>query len=349
MTSGFDQDLDGGIAAMAPRWRRLDGTSVLLTGATGFVGTVLLHTIEHAHRRLGQGPRVTAWVRDAERLRQRAPWVRDASWLTIVTGDVRSPMVLDAPVDFVVHAGNTLPAGAVAADPAAAESLVVDGTAQVYATAVAAGATAFLQVSSGSVSGEHRTPTSPIREDDPGIPVGHTPAARLALAKRKAENWLLATASNEGPRVSVARGFAMCGPWLPLDSAFAFPNFVRDALAGGPVVVGGDGTPVRSFLYATDIADWLWTILLDGGASRAYNVGSDECVTIGELATRIAVAVGVAVRVEGHPVPGGSAQWHVPDISRTQRELGLGVTVSLDQAILRTLEWWRHRRSGAAT
>ena len=77
-----------------------------------------------------------------------------------------------------------------------------------------------------------------------------------------------------------ARGFALCGPWLPLESDFAFGNFVGAAMRGGPVVVSGDGTPVRSYLYSADMVAWLWTLLLRGANGRAYNVGSAHAVTI---------------------------------------------------------------------
>jgi len=100
---------------------------------------------------------------------------------------------------------------------------------------------------------------------------------------------------------------------------------------------------VRSYLYSSDMVAWLWTMLVRGGNGRPYNLGSARAVTIAELANRISALLGGTVEVAGTPTPGAPAHWHVPDTTRVRAELGLEETVSLDDAIARTAQWWSER------
>jgi dTDP-glucose 4,6-dehydratase len=173
------------------------------------------------------------------------------------------------------------------------------------------------------------------------------PAQAYAEGKRVAE-LAGAVAARRGVPVTVAACFAFVGPFLPLDTHFAAGNFVRDRLAGGPVAVGGDGTAVRSYLHAADLAVWLWTILVRGSAGRAYNVGSERAVSVAELAEVIAHGARPPLRVTRarEPVPGALPQRYVPSTRRAREELGLRERVGLADAVERTVAWYAAR--GAA-
>jgi len=125
-----------------------------------------------------------------------------------------------------------------------------------------------------------------------------------------------------------------------MDAGYAVGNFIRDALEGRTIEISGDGTPLRSYLYAADLAWWLWTILLDGDPGRPYNVGSDQELSIRELAETVDSLIGGhGVHVAGKPVPGAPAQRYVPDVSRARNELGLSPAITLEDGIRRTAAW----------
>ena len=74
--------------------------------------------------------------------------------------------------------------------------------------------------------------------------------------------------------------------YLPLDENYAVGNFIRDALGGEAIEIAGDGTPYRSYLYAADLAIWLWTLLVRGKTAQPYNVGLGDEINIADLAER---------------------------------------------------------------
>ena len=156
-----------------------------------------------------------------------------------------------------------------------------------------------------------------------------------AEAKRTAEMLCTAYARQFDLRCVPARCFAFVGPYLPLDAHFAIGNFVRDRSDGRPVRVNGDGTAMRSYLYAADLAIWLWTMLVAGAPGRPYNVGSERAVSIAELARM--VAGDGSVEIAGTPVPGAPAERYVPSCERARTELNLTERIPLEEAICRTM------------
>jgi dTDP-glucose 4,6-dehydratase len=165
------------------------------------------------------------------------------------------------------------------------------------------------------------------------------PRSAYGEGKRMAELQCAIYARQHGIEVKIARCFAFVGPYLPLDAHFAIGNFIRDAMAGGPIEVRGDGTPYRSYLYAADLAAWLWTILVHGANGRPYNVGSEADTTIAELARSIAAEVKppLAVRIQRKADAGGPAQRYVPSTERARVGLGLAPTWEQSGGVKRTL------------
>ncbi len=177
-----------------------------------------------------------------------------------------------------------------------------------------------------------------IPEDFQGGPdCTHTGSA-YGEGKRAAEFLCAAFHKQYGIEPLIARCFAFVGPFLPLDTHFAIGNFIRDALAGGPIRIGGDGTPFRSYLYAADLTIWLWTILFRGTAMRPYNVGSAGDLTIAQLATTVRDAIDSNAEIVTALTPDSNSpvMRYVPDNRRVISELKLEEWIDLPDAIRRT-------------
>jgi dTDP-glucose 4,6-dehydratase len=132
---------------------------------------------------------------------------------------------------------------------------------------------------------------------------------------------------------------------LPLDAHFAIGNFIRDALHGGPIIVQGDGTARRSYLYAGELTSWLLHLLLRGRPGCAYNVGSEHDVSIRELASMVAGDYGLRYEIRRLADPTGAVDRYVPSTVRIRRELGLSEKLDLSESIRRTMLW--HQQEAA--
>jgi nucleoside-diphosphate-sugar epimerase len=203
------------------------------------------------------------------------------------------------------------------------------------------GARKLLFVSSGAVYGRQPPHLTHVCEDYSGAPDPLDPNSAYGEGKRAAELLCAIAAKKHGFEIKVARCFAFVGPHLPLDAHFAIGNFIRDAMQGGPIHVGGDGTPFRSYLYASDLAIWLWTILFRGASGRPYNVGSPHHLTIREAAETTSIASGLAkqIHVAKTPAPGQSVSRYVPDVQRATSELGLEAQINLMSGVQKTVRW----------
>ncbi len=320
------EDFDALRRAGAAVRENLRGKTVLLTGATGFMGKWLLASLALWNDACALGARCVALSRRPEAFLQRLP-AFDRADIAMLKGDVRRLPTLPLPgrIDYVVHAAtDALPDGG----GAEMRSVIIEGTEAALRAAERCGASRFLYVGSGAVYGPLNRPA---REEDDCRPEGV-----YGCAKRDAEELCLNAAVPFA--VTVARCFAFAGPFLPLDR-FAVGNFVRDRLAGRTIEILGDGEDVRSYMYPTDMTLWLWTMLVDGRPGGVYNVGSGEEIALKEAAALAAGGGGVAVR--GLPeYAGGIRRRYVPCVEKAKRELGLETTVSLAESLRRWLRFY---------
>jgi dTDP-glucose 4,6-dehydratase len=335
-------DLDDVVRAVGPLWEDLRGGRFFITGGTGFVGSWLLESFVRAHDALGLGARAVVLTRDTAAFRRRMPHLAAHPALEFLAGDVRSFVFPEGSFTHVLHAASPLPGARTGAEAAETRDVIIGGTCRAIELAVARGVRRVLFVSSGAVYGRQPSALARVPEDYAGEPGADDIRPGYGVGKRAAERACRAAGEAGGMAVTIARGFAFAGPLLPLDGSFALGNFLRDAVAGRTIVVNGDGTPARSYLYAADMAAWLWAILCAGRPGEAYNVGSEEELSIAELARLVAQeAGGRGVEVRGAPSPGRPAERYVPSTRKARAELGLEARVSLPEAVRRSARWLR--------
>lgn len=323
-------------ATRAEVWSGLRGKRLFLTGGTGFVGKWLLEALVAADAAYALGMRVTVLTRNAAAFRGAHPRLAAAPLLQWHEGDVAGFAFPEGRFDLVVHAA--LPASTHAQDAGTLVATALAGTEHVCAFAAQAGAQRLLHVSSGAVYGAS-VDARPIAESaDWAEPAPNA----YTEAKRAAER----VCTRDWPfEAVIARLFAFAGPYLEPTGGSAAAQFIAAASAGQEIVVQGTGEAVRSFQYPSDMARWLLTLLVLGRPGAAYNVGSEEAVSIRELAARVAAVAGAQYRVLGQAARGLAGSFYVPSTGFARESLGLRNAVGLDSALRRTFSWRSARSS----
>jgi dTDP-glucose 4,6-dehydratase len=341
------RDLDEVLARMDALWEGLRGARIFITGGTGFFGCWLLETLLWAEDRLQLGATVAVLSRDPAAFRAKAPHLASHAAVALHAGDVRDFTFPESRFTHMIHAAVDATPPTDQASRRHVVDVVVSGTYRALKCAAHAGVRRFLFTSTGAVYGRQPDDLERIPEEYGGGPDSADPGMAGAEAKRAAE-MLCAVHAEDGLQPTIARCFAFVGPYLPVDGKFAAGNFLRDALGGRPIRITSDGTSYRSYLYGSDLAIWLWTILLRGATLRPYNVGSQDAISIAGLASAVAACAGTNSAVEIEAAPSGRApQRYVPSTERARRELDLVQHINLHDALTRTADWLRVR-GGAA-
>ena len=337
------EDLDLVLSLTAAFWSHFRGVRLFVTGGTGFVGGWLLEVVLHANQILGTGIEVVALTRNPDRAMARAPHVFGAPDVTLIAGDVTNFHMNLGVIDLCIHAAADAADSAGAVDERRVYDAAVAGTRHVLDLADASGTSRVVVVSSGAVYGKQPPMLARIPEDFPGATGTLDDDSAYARGKQAAERIGCEHARMSGIAVTIARIFALIGPNLPLDGPFAAGNFIRDALGDRALEIRGDGRPIRSYLYAADACVWLLRILMSGASQQAYNVGSEQEVSIAELAQRIVRANGTDLPIKMREVPDlrVPAPRYVPATAKARGELGLAEYTSLDVALLKTIKWNR--------
>jgi len=335
------RDLDHILNHTSHLWKEVQGQSIFLTGGTGFFGCWLLESFAWANDQLHLSAKATVLSRSPEAFAAKAPHLANHTAVRLIQGDVRTFDYPAGEFPFVIHAATEASAKLNQENPLLMFETVVEGTHRTLEFARTHGTRQFLLTSSGAVYGKQPPEMTHIPEDYLGAPDTMDPNAAYGEGKRAAEMLCRLYAHRFGLETKIARCFAFVGPHLPLDAHYAIGNFIRDALSGGPLMVNGDGTPLRSYLYAADLATWLWTTLLKGQPCRPYNVGSDRSISIADLARLVGRTVNpdLQVTIARKADPSQPPQQYVPSIDRAQNELKLEGRITLEESIRRTVRW----------
>jgi len=304
---------------------------VVLAGAAGFIGCHL------AKRFLSEGCEVVGVDNLVTGSRANVEWLSAEEAFTFIAHDVIEPLTVDGPVDLVCDLA--CPASPVDFEPLSVEIMRVCGEGVGNLLTLAADKDAvFLHTSTSEVYGDPEV--HPQTEDYWGHvnPIG----ARSVYdeGKRYAEALITAFSRRHGTAVRISRIFNTYGPRMRIDDGRVVTNFIRQALAGEPLTVYGDGLQTRSFCYIDDQVEGQ-VRLAKSDHVGPVNIGNGDEITIAQLAEEVIELTGSASQIVSKPMPPDDPKVRCPDCSLALQRLGWQPHVDRREGVARTIEYCR--------
>lgn len=337
----IDEDIETILSDTAELWKDWQNARLFITGGTGFLGAWLLRAVFAANKRFGLDVSVSALSRNPARFLEAFPEFAAEKKLRMIRGDAAAFRPPPETFDYIVHAATDADAETNRLHPERVLFANIEGTKKTLELAGRDKTRGYLFTSSCAVYGP--ATVNPIPETCLSGPDPTRPTSTYAEAKRVGE-LLCGLAAAKSIPARIARIFSVVGPGLPLDRHFAVGHFIRDALAGGPITITGDGTSIRSYMYVAEQIAWLLHILCRGAPGLAYNAGINRGASLLTVAETIADLAGLprsAIDVKGGGNYAHSVSTLVPDTARAEEKLGLRARVDLSAALARTLAFCR--------
>ncbi|HSI48422.1 MAG TPA: NAD-dependent epimerase/dehydratase family protein [Ideonella sp.] len=332
------------ILAQPLPWDELNGSTVLISGASGFLPAYMVETLAVLNRR-GAGMRIVGLVRSRERAAARLAHLLDAG-LTLVEHDVSTPLPPDLmAADYIVHAASQASPRFYGVDPVGTLEANTIGTSHLLRHAAGGETRSFLFFSSGEVYGVPVDSSRRLTETDFGFLDPATVRACYGESKRMGETLCVSWAQQFGVPARIVRPFHTYGPGMSLTDGRVFADFVADVVARRDIVLKSDGLAMRPFCYLADATTGFFTALLKGEAGKAYNVGNPAAETsirdLAHLMTQLFPDLGLKVELAGSTAaPTGYLQSQVnrsvPDVARIEA-LGWQAMTGLSEGFRRTV------------
>lgn len=341
-------DLDYIISASI-NWKQLEGKTILISGANGFLPAYLVETILYLNDNVFKTKAcVFALVRNKQKAVMRFASYTDRVDLQFIVQDVCQPIIIELHIDYIIHAASL-------ASPKYYKDMPVDvllpniiGTYNLLELASSQKVSGFLLFSSGEIYGEIEEQFMPVKENYDGYLDCMQVRSCYAQSKRMAETMCVSWGQQYGVPIKVVRPFHTYGPGMPLADGRVFSDFVANIVKNEDIVLKSDGLSKRAFCYLADATVAFFTVLLHGEVGAAYNVGNKDCeISILELANMLVdlfpddkLKVVSLQRSDTYLV--SKVQRSLPDTQKLE-SLGWSAKYSLREGFMKTVQSFREK------
>ena len=329
----------------ADRLSELKNEHIFVTGGTGFVGKWIAEAISFLNESYAFGTKLTLLSRSAEEFKKTSPHLANKDYINLIETNVCDLFEIPSDVSWIIHAAATPDNREHSSNPISVVDTITTGTNTLLnASLRLSNIKKILFLSSGLIYGCQPDNIQVIDESFVGGPnTMEAGTAAYAEAKRMGESFCSIYRNLYRLPIVTARPFAFIGPNQLIDRPWAINNFLHDAFRGGPIRILGDHTSLRSYMYPSDMVNWLLTMLVKGNSGAVYNLGSDDEISLMEVANTISnlapgrpsVTLPPEYKKLKHSV-------FVPSTEKAKSELGLNILTNSHDAIEKTINWFKH-------
>ena len=328
--------LPGGLSALS----HLEGKVILASGCTGFFGKWVHIALDYLNSQ-GMNIHLKRLERHPDTFLNSYRHWASAPWSSSLIAQAEEYASIDVGAfDFALHMATTSSAKLIKENPSSMARCMINGTSGMLEQCAKNNAR-MLMISSGAIYGKKKKDAEIPQENSTSFyaPDVLDPAQLYGESKRAAESMCAAMSSDVDCVIS--RPFAFLGPHLPLHEHFAAGNFLKDAAAGRVIEIKGDGSPIRSYMHPADMTAWHFYLLCHGKSNEAYNVGSDQALSLANLAELIAKSAQSPGYNLGIQNTSTNPDSYLPSIKKA-KSLGLRLAHSLDESIMDSLMWLKN-------
>lgn len=324
-------------------WKNLKNNNIFFTGCTGFFGYWILKTFTTANKKFKLNSKGYVLTREKKFKKSKIYKLCNDKSLFFCYGDIRNFKFPKKKFKYIIHGATTSAQETfLKQDPTEKANIIIDGTKNIIQFAKKSSCKKILYLSSGAVYGNQSVKIKKINETSSSAPITsdrNYDLNVLGTTKRAAELYLFLNSQKKYFEASVARCFSFIGPLIPLNVHYAIGNFLRNSINNETIKIKGDGKAIRSYMYVTDLTIWLYHILFKGKDSQIYNVGSEEKVSILELAKMIKkISKNQKKIIIKRSKHSSNKSLYVPSTKKIRDELKVKQKVYLKSAIKKTFD-----------
>ena len=342
------RDIKNIIKRLDNKINALSGKRVLITGASGLIGSYIVETIAYlnSEKKLPRQCKVLGLQKSKITKNDRLGYLLNRPDIKFVSHNAAKLYSPPFKIDYIVHSAGMSAPFFFLADPLGTIDVNIGGIRWILEYAKKNKIQSVLYMSSGEIYGNPTPENIPTPESYNGNVSTLDPRSCYTSSKRLAETLCFIYFEKYGVPVKIARPFIVYGPGLDISDRRVMADFIRSGLEGKPIEMLNEGLDTRSYCYISDATVAFLKILLSSKNGEVFNVASDlEEVSIRDLAKLVRkickISKPVKVRKQDAKFIKDAPNRVFPDISKLKRTFNYRPKIGIEEGLRRTIEWNR--------